>query len=116
MGNFVAAGKTSEFGDGTTKKVSVQGQEILLARVGNDYYAVQSRCPHMGGDLSAGRLEGSVVTCPLHKSQFDLKDGHVVRWMKGAGLAYTIGKAIKPPRPLKMYPVKVEGEAVLVEV
>ncbi|MFC2066465.1 hypothetical protein ACFLUO_05330 [Chloroflexota bacterium] len=35
MVNFVPAGKTSEFEDGTMKKVSAQGHEILIASVGD---------------------------------------------------------------------------------
>jgi hypothetical protein len=34
----------------------------------------------MGGRLWEGKLEGTIVTCPLHGSQFDLSDGHVIRW------------------------------------
>ena len=115
MGSFVEAGKTSEFEDGTRKKVLVQGHEILLARVGDRYFAADNRCPHMGGDLSKGKLEGTVVTCPRHSSRFDLKDGRVVRWMKGSGLFTAIGKALKPPRPLKTYEVKIKGDTILVE-
>lgn len=42
----------------------VKGQEILVARVGDNYYSVDNRCPHMGGNLSKGNLEGTIVTCP----------------------------------------------------
>ncbi len=116
MGSFVEAGQTSEFEDGTMKKVLVQGQEILLARVGDKYYATENRCPHLGGELSAGKLEGTVVTCPRHGSQFDLGDGKVVRWLKGSGLFSAVGKALKPPKPLKTYSVRIEGNAVLIEI
>jgi 3-phenylpropionate/trans-cinnamate dioxygenase ferredoxin subunit len=116
MGDFVEAGKTSEFKDGTMKKLQVQGQEILLARVGGRYYAVSNRCPHLGGDLSGGKLEGTVVTCPRHASQFDLRDGKVVRWLKDSGLFSAVGKALKSSRPLKTYNMKIEGDVILLEV
>ncbi|MFC2050078.1 Rieske (2Fe-2S) protein [Chloroflexota bacterium] len=116
MGTFVEAGRTGEFEDGMTKEVMVQDQEILLARVENKYYAVSNRCPHFGGNLSRGRLEGTVVTCPLHGSQFDLIDGHVVRWLRGSGILSTVGKALKGPKPLDTYKVKVEGNRILVEI
>jgi len=116
MGNFIEAGKTGEFKDGTSKKTLVQGQEILLARVEGSYYAVGNRCPHLGGDLSAGKLEGTVITCPRHGSQFELRDGQVLRWMKGSGLFSAVGKALKSPKPLKTYNIKVEGEAILIEI
>ena len=116
MGSLVEAGKTSEFGDGTKKKVLAQGQEILLVKFRDKYYAVSNRCPHLGGDLSAGSLEGTVITCPRHGSQFDLRDGKVNRWLKGSGLFSAVGKALKPPKPLNTYNVKVEGDAVLIEI
>jgi nitrite reductase/ring-hydroxylating ferredoxin subunit len=116
MGSFVEVGKTSEFGDGTKKKVSVQGHEILLARVEDGYYAVSNRCSHLGGDLSAGKLEGIVITCPRHSSQFDIRDGKVVRWLKGSGLFSAVGKALKSPKPLNTYNVRIEGDAVMIEV
>jgi 3-phenylpropionate/trans-cinnamate dioxygenase ferredoxin subunit len=116
MGSFIEAGQTSEFEDGTMKKVLAQGQEILLVRVGDKYYATENRCTHLGGDLSEGRLEGTVVTCPRHGSQFDLRNGKVVRWLKGSGLLSAVGKALKPSKPLKTYNVRIEGNAIQIEI
>jgi 3-phenylpropionate/trans-cinnamate dioxygenase ferredoxin subunit len=116
MANFVEAAKVSELGDGAMKKVMLQEHEILLARAGDNYYAANNRCPHMSGDLSQGKLEGTVVTCPRHSSQFDLKDGSVVRWLKGSGVLSKIGGVLKSSRPLTTYKVTIEGDAVLVEI
>jgi 3-phenylpropionate/trans-cinnamate dioxygenase ferredoxin subunit len=108
--------KTGEFEDGAMKEVSADGREILVARVGDKYYAADNRCPRLGGKLSRGKLEGTVVTCPLHGSQFDLTDGRVVRWLKGSGLVSKVNKALKPVQPLTVYVVKVEQDRILVEV
>lgn len=116
MGGFFEAGKISDLGDGTKKKALIQGQEILIARVEDKYYAVGNRCPHLGGDLSAGKLEGTIITCPRHGSQFDLRDGKAVRWLKGSGLFSAVGKALKPPKPINIYNVKIEGDTVLIEI
>ena len=116
MGSFTEVGKTGDLQNGSKKKVTVQGQEIMLARVGDKYYATGNRCAHMGGDLSAGKLEGTIVTCPRHGSQFDITDGHNIRWMKGTGLAAAVGKVIKSPRPIQTYNVKIDGSTVLIEV
>ena len=116
MRKYMNAGSNGEFSDGIKKKVTIEGQEIMLARVGNDYYAVGNRCPHLGGDLSKGTLEGNVITCPRHGSQFDVRNGQVIRWMKGSGLFSAVGKALKSPRPLQTYKVKVEGDNITVEV
>jgi len=116
MGDFIPVSTTKELEDGTMKEVMVNDHEILLAKVDGRYYAVDNRCTHMGGKLSGGKLEGTVVTCPRHGSQFDLRNGHVVRWLKGSGLVSTVGKALKSPKNLAVYNVKVEGDRILVEI
>ncbi len=60
------------------KKISVQGKEILIANVNGNFYAIGNVCTHERGDLSQGTLEGNVVTCPKHKSKFDVTTGKVV--------------------------------------
>lgn len=116
MERFVEVAKADELTDGSMKQVSVGGQEILLARVGAIYYSADNRCPHMGGDLSQGTLEGTIITCPRHHSQFDLADGHVVRWTDWSGLMLATGKLLRSPRPLKMHEVRQEGDEILVDL
>jgi len=116
MSNLVEVGKTNELENGAIKEVLTEGREILLARVGDDYYAADNRCPDMRGKLSRGKVEGTMITCPVHGSQFDLKSVEVVRWLKGSGLLSKIGKALKSPQPLKTYNVMVTGDRVLVEI
>ena len=116
MGRLVEVGKSGELPEGTMKEVVAEGRKILLAKVGDRYYAADNRCPHMGGRLSEGSLEGVVVTCPRHGSQFDLSNGGVVRWLKGSGLISTVSKALRPHRPLVTYRVKVEEDRILIEI
>jgi len=116
MSSFVEVSKTTELKDGTMKDVSVDGREILLARVSDSYYATDNLCPHMKGKLSQGNLEGTIVTCPKHGSQFDLSDGRVVRWLRGSGLVSMVAKALKSPRQLNTHNVKVENDRILIEI
>jgi len=116
MSDFVEVCKIGELKDGTMRKVDIGGREILVARNGDKIYCVDSRCPHLGGDLSKGTLEGSVVTCPLHQSQFDLSDGHVIKWTSWTELVSTIAKAFKTPGPLITHETRVEGERVLARI
>ena len=112
--DLVEALNTNELNDGEMKKVSVGGQELLIARVGDRFYCAQNRCPHLGGDLSRGTLEGTVITCPNHHSQFDLIDGHVVRWTSFSGFALTLAKSVKPPRSIVIHPTRIEGDKIFV--
>ncbi|MFC1949162.1 Rieske (2Fe-2S) protein [Chloroflexota bacterium] len=113
---MVEVGDSSEFQNSTMKEVIVEGHEVLIARVEDEYYATDNRCTHMGGKLSSGKLEGTIVTCPRHGSQFELNDGRVVRWLKGSGFLSMLGKAIKSPRPLPKYNVKVVDNKILIEI
>ncbi len=115
MAEFREVARLEELQSGTMKKVVVEEQEILLVRVGDKYYAANDRCPHMKGDLSQGKLEGTVVTCPRHGSQFDISNGQVVRWLKG-GLMSRLGGALKASKGLTVYNVKVENGRVLVDL
>jgi 3-phenylpropionate/trans-cinnamate dioxygenase ferredoxin subunit len=115
MGEFTEVSKIDDLKNGMMKSVNVAGHQILLAMVGDKYYAVDNLCSHMKGNLSQGKLEGTVVTCPMHGSQFDISNGQVVRWLKG-GLMSKIGSALKPSKDLTVYNVKVEDGKVLVQV
>jgi 3-phenylpropionate/trans-cinnamate dioxygenase ferredoxin subunit len=123
MADFIEIGKVNELTDGTMKGVFLQSKDILLARIAGKYYAAAGRCPHMRGFLSRGKLKGTVVTCPMHGSQFDLKDGKVVRWSEGAGIMSLAGKlmsavgiATKKAKPLPIYEVRIEGDRVMAKI
>ena len=86
---------------GELKQVNVGGKEICLANVGGDVLAIDNKCTHVGGDLSLGDLDGDVVECPFHGSQFNVRTGEVVQ-----------GPA---RRPVTSYAAKVEGDDILVD-
>jgi nitrite reductase/ring-hydroxylating ferredoxin subunit len=115
MAQFIEVSKTDEWKETGMKVFTVNNQEILLCRSEGRYFAFQRYCPHMRGDLSQGRLKGTVITCPLHGSQFHISSGEVVRWLRG-GLVSKISKVFKSSRTLRIYPVKVEDDKILVDI
>ena len=115
MSRLVDVGAGDEVPEGAMMAVSAEGHDLLVARVGEVYYAADERCPHMGSRLSRGTLAGTVVTCPWHHSRFDLSDGRVIAWTDWSGPKKALAKTLKPPRPLKTYPVRVERGRLLVE-
>jgi 3-phenylpropionate/trans-cinnamate dioxygenase ferredoxin subunit len=115
VSEYVPIGRAGELQDGEMKKVEVDGRELLLARVGDSYYAIDDRCPHMGGDLSEGSLDGGIVTCPKHGSQFDVRNGALVRWTDWSGIKLSLGKLLRSPRGTTSYEVRRDGDALSVE-
>jgi len=116
MAEFIVLGAVSDVPSGTMKEFDAGGVKVMVAGVGDKFYALQGRCPHMGGVLAQGKLEGTVVTCPRHKSQFDVTDGHVVRWTSGAGLTYEIARRLKAPTSLKVYELKIADGNIQVKL
>ena len=55
------------------------GEPLAVYHVGSRFHVCADRCPHAGATLSEGELEGGVVTCPRHGSQFDVATGQRVR-------------------------------------
>jgi len=116
MSILIDVAAVDDLKDGTMKVLTAEGRQVLLARVGDDYYAVDERCPHMGAQLSNSRLEGTLVVCPRHGSRFDLRDGRAVQWTELSGIALRLAKFVRSPRSLRTYPVHIEGDRVLVDL
>lgn len=74
-GSFKRVARVEEIPPGTGKPVEVDGVKVALFNVDGSFHAIDNTCPHQGGPLGEGFLQGSVVTCPFHFWQFDLKTG-----------------------------------------
>jgi nitrite reductase/ring-hydroxylating ferredoxin subunit/uncharacterized membrane protein len=59
-------------------RVTASGVPVILLRQGLQFYAISATCPHAGGPLDEGTLEGNVVECPWHGSRFRMRDGRVL--------------------------------------
>ena len=105
--DFVDVAGTGEIAAGEMKSFNVEGSSVLVANCGGDYCAIGNKCTHRGGDLSKGRLEGNIVTCPRHGSQFDLKTGKSIVGPK-------VGLVRLSTKDEPVYQVKVEGERIKV--
>ena len=86
---------------GSAREFAIGGRVVALFNVDGAFYALDGICPHAGGPLGEGALSGSTVTCPWHGWQFDVKTGRQV---------------FNPRIEQQMFPVKIEGNAVWVEI
>jgi nitrite reductase/ring-hydroxylating ferredoxin subunit len=104
MGTFVTVARTDDLQPGQGRLVELNHKRIALFNVGGRYYAIDDVCPHRGGPLSEGDLEGAAVVCPWHGAVFDLATGGVSRFpaVAGGGVA--------------TYDVRVEGTEIAIAV
>lgn len=107
--SFDKVGELSEVPAGKMKMFKVGEKEYLVANVNGNYYAIGNRCTHANADLSQGSLEGKIVTCPKHKSKFDVTTGKVVSGPKMLLIHLKINDE-------PSYEVKVEGNAILLKI
>lgn len=95
------AARASEIAPGTTKRVEISGDSVLLCNVGGTFYAIEDSCTHDGGEFDQSALEDCRIECPRHGAYFDV----------------TTGAALTLPAflPLRTYAVRVEGDAIFIE-
>ncbi|WP_165243871.1 Rieske (2Fe-2S) protein [Paludisphaera soli] len=101
MPKFVKMAVREELPVGASKEVEFEGRVYALFNVEGRIAAIDGICPHQGGPLADGPLEGCMVACPWHGWEFDVQTGKT-----------PLGPKIK----IDVFEVKVEGEDVLVLV
>lgn len=109
----VVVAKKSDLKDGETKSISVDEAEILLVRVGGNFYALGAHCTHYGAPLSEGLLSGDRIVCPWHHACFHVHSGNLLEppaldglptfetWIDGENVVVKLPEKIpfsKPPR------------------
>jgi nitrite reductase (NADH) small subunit len=92
-------GRADEVPPGEGRAFAVGGEQVAVFRTRDGRLrAMQAACPHRGGPLADGQLDGRVVICPLHAHAFDLADGSCATGVP----------------PVRTYPVtEVDGELVI---
>jgi apoptosis-inducing factor 3 len=66
-------------GDGQMLVGHARGKAVLLARAGQEIFAVSPHCTHYNGPLVEGLMIGETVRCPWHHACFDLRTGEALR-------------------------------------
>jgi ferredoxin-nitrite reductase len=67
--------RLDEIAEGCAKLLRVKGEEAAIFKDNGELYGIENICPHAGGQLSKGWIEGGEAVCPLHRYRFDLKTG-----------------------------------------
>lgn len=72
---LVYATTVAELSQTNCLNLVLEGHNIVLFKYGNEVYAVDNRCPHMGFPLSKGTVRDGILTCHWHHARFDLASG-----------------------------------------
>ncbi|HUB82774.1 MAG TPA: FAD-dependent oxidoreductase [Bryobacteraceae bacterium] len=76
--DFAAGIIAGQLPDGGLMQGEVNGEDVVLARRGDEFFAVGASCPHYGGPLAEGIIVGNQLRCPLHHSSFNLRTGEAL--------------------------------------
>lgn len=100
--NWTRVAATGELTEDEPLAVVVEGRKIALYLSGGEFFATDNVCTHAYALLSDGFQEDGCIECPLHQARFDIRTG----------------KALCAPATVDLatYPVKVEGEDLLVGI
>ena len=93
--------RLDELPEGALLEVVDGPNRYALCNVAGDVRAIHGVCPHHGGPLGQGSLEGPIVTCPWHAWEFDSSTG-----------ACTFIPDLRIPT----YPVRIQSGDILVDL
>ena len=97
------------------KAVKVNGESILVFRLEDGFYATQSRCTHLFKSMEKGKVIDGNIRCPLHRAEFCIKTGEVVKWANFPPGVQLLN-ALRGEKSLATYDVTVENGDVFVTV
>jgi len=101
MNSWWDAAEASSLSPGSCRTVEINGRRIALAHSPEGFFAVDDACPHRGGALGAGFLDGTTLHCPLHGWGFDVRDGACQP---------------RPEKPVRTYPTRTEEGRVWIRI
>ncbi len=77
--DLTAGIELGELADGAMLQGHAGGEAVLVARRGDEYFAIGANCTHYNGPLVDGLMVGDTVRCPWHHACFSLRTGEAVR-------------------------------------
>ncbi len=101
MARLVKLMDKGRLGRGHGTMVETEGRRIAVFNVEGEFYAVDNTCPHRGGPLGEGELEGVVITCPWHGRKYDVITGSSPNY---------------PELSIHTYSTEMQGDEVFVEL
>ncbi len=98
---MIKAAEIDELKPGTIKRITADGDAMLLCNVAGEYYAVSDMCSHEDFSLSYGCLKGYDIECSLHGARFDVRTGEPTMEPGDAAIA--------------TYPIVFQDQSILID-
>jgi nitrite reductase/ring-hydroxylating ferredoxin subunit len=103
MADFIKAGRVGDISKGSIKTFVVNGKHVAIARIEDQYFAIDDICSHDHCSLgSEGFMDGNEIICGCHGSKFDMTTGKV--------------KSLPATVDVSSYEVKVDGDYILIAI
>ena len=93
--SLLPAAQLADLVEGEPHAVTVGDTDVVLVKIENEIHCIRDLCSH-------GQVDDCTIECYLHGSAFDLRTG--------------VPPCLPATEPVSIYPTKVEGETVLVEL
>jgi nitrite reductase/ring-hydroxylating ferredoxin subunit len=101
MSRWIRAIELDACPPGAAVECVVDDHIVALFNVAGEIFALDGVCPHQGGPLGKGCLTGTIVTCPWHGWQFDVRTGQ-----------HQLSRSIRQPS----YPTRIEGDSIWIDL
>lgn len=101
MSRWIRVAAVGDVSPGSAKEVMADDQVVALINAAGTFHALDGVCPHAGGPLGEGTLNGTTLTCPWHGWQFNVTNGQ---------------NCLNQRMTHTCFAVKVDGNDVLVEL
>ena len=98
---FVKVGSLAAFPPGSVMEALVGEGTYAICNAGGEVHAVDGICPHAGGPLGHGALHGTTLVCPWHAWEYDCRSG---------------ANELDDSLVLAKFPVKIQGDDILIDV
>ena len=99
---FIKVAKVDDIPPGTAKVFDFGYPRIAVCNLEGEFFAIEDECTHDGGSLDQGQLIGNTIECPRHGAKFDIRTGMAVE--------------LPAEDPVVIYPVKIDGNDIMVGI
>ncbi len=76
--DWIDVARACEIDEDCCKLFDLDDEDIAIYNLGGEFFAIEDRCTHDGGDLASGWVEDGCAVCPRHGARFDIRTGKVM--------------------------------------